>query len=250
MGGSTNAEPDLDILYRDTHFVAVHKPAGLLVHRSFIAPRETRFALQMVRDAIGQRVFPVHRLDKPTSGVLLFALDPETARATADLFKSGRVRKTYLAVVRGYIDESGTIDYPLKEIKDQHIQGQIGDSAYPAVTDFRRLTTAELPHAVDRYPTARYSLVELHPRTGRRHQLRRHMRHLRHPIVGDTKYGVGVHNRFFRDHFGCHRLLLAAAALRFRHPQTGTDVEIRAYIEGPFAKVIKKIWPGLGRLDV
>lgn len=245
-----DAAPDLDILYHDAHFVAVHKPPGLLVHRSPIDPKETRFALQMVRNGIGRRVFPVHRLDKPTSGVLLFALDADTARATAELFRAGEVQKTYLAVVRGYIDETGTIDYPLKEVKDRHIQGQIADPAYPAVTDFKRLAAAELPHAVDRYPTARYSLVELHPRTGRRHQLRRHMRHLRHPIIGDTKYGVGAHNRFFRDHFGCHRLLLAATELRFQHPETGGDVEIRAYVESAFAEVVKKIWPKRGRLVV
>ncbi len=248
--GSTDAEPDLDILYRDHHFVAIHKPSGLLVHRSPVDPRETRFALQMVRDGIGQRVYPLHRLDKPTSGVLLFALDPETARATAELFRARRIRKTYLAVVRGYIDEAGTVDYPLKAIPDPHIQGQDADAEYPAVTDFKRLATVDLPYAVDRYPTARYSLVQLHPKTGRRHQLRRHMRHLRHPIIGDTKYGVGAHNRFFRDHFGCHRLLLAATELRFRHPVKEIEMDIRADVEGQFAKVVKKIWPGIGRLDV
>jgi tRNA pseudouridine65 synthase len=236
-----DAEPDLEMLYRDDHFVAIHKPAGLLVHRSPIAPRETRFALQMVRDRIGQRVYPVHRLDRPTSGVLLFALDPETARATAELFKAGRVRKSYLAVVRGYIDESGTIDYPLKEIEDRRIPGQAAASDYDAITDFKRLATVELPCAVDRYPTARYSLVRLHPRTGRRHQLRRHMRHLRHPVIGDTRYGTGAHNRFFREHFGCHRLLLAATELRFRHPSSEVETAISAEVKDVFLKVLKRL---------
>ncbi len=235
---------ELEILYQDDHFVAINKPSGLLVHRSPVASREKIFALQMVRDQIGQRVFPVHRLDRPTSGVLLFALSPETANLTAQLFQAGQIQKKYIAVVRGYIPERGTVDHPLKEIKDRYIKRRARQKdkpyikpeikTYPAVTDFKQLAKIELPFAVDKYPTSRYSLVELIPKTGRRHQLRRHMKHLSHPIIGDTRYGKDIHNKFFLNQFHCKRLLLAAVEMKFIHPMTGADVVITAAPDGKF----------------
>jgi tRNA pseudouridine65 synthase len=221
-------DPPLTILYQDEHLVAVDKPAGLLVHRSPVDRRERRFALQMVRDQIGRRVYPVHRLDRPTSGVLLFCLSPEIAGKMAARFREGKVSKQYLAVVRGTLPAEGRIDHPVKKIHDGKTGGTTADKAASAVTDFRRLATCELPVAVDRYPTSRYSLAALWPRTGRRHQLRLHMRHLRHPIIGDTRYGTGAHNRFFRSAFSCHRLLLMAKELVFRHPVLGETVRIAA----------------------
>jgi tRNA pseudouridine65 synthase len=229
---------ELEILYQDDHFVAINKPSGLLVHRSPVASREKIFALQMVRDQIGQRLFPVHRLDRPTSGVLLLALSPETANLTAQLFQAGQIQKKYIAVVRGYIPKHGTVDHPVKEIKDRYIKRRARQKdepnikpdikIYPAVTDFKQLAKIELPFAVDKYPTSRYSLVELIPKTGRRHQLRRHMKHLSHPIIGDTRYGKDIHNKFFLNQFHCKRLLLAAVEMKFIHPMTGTDVVITA----------------------
>ncbi|MDX1704858.1 tRNA pseudouridine(65) synthase TruC [Pseudidiomarina sp.] len=219
---------ELPILLQDEHLVAVDKPAGLLVHRSWIAKHETEFALQQVRDQIGQHVFPVHRLDRPTSGILLFAKDPDTARLMTEQFAARQVRKTYHAVVRGYLD-SGTLDYPLKEELDRIADKQADQDkeAQPAITDYVCLKQIELPFAVGKkHSSSRYSLMRLHPHTGRKHQLRRHMSHLRHPIIGDTNHGDGRHNRFFQQHFDLRRLLLAATGLVFTHPHKKTAVQI------------------------
>ena len=232
----------LEILYRDDWLVAVNKPSGLLVHRSWIDKDETRFALQLVRDQIGQYVYPVHRLDKPTSGVLLFALDADTARHLGESFESGAVRKEYLAVVRGYIDEGGRIDYPLKEILDKMTDAKARQDkeAQEAVTAYERLATVELPIPVGRYDTARYSLVKLLPETGRKHQLRRHMKHLLHPIVGDTKYGRTEQNNLFREHLACHRLLLASTAMELPHPVTGEPLRICASPGDDFEQILQR----------
>jgi len=233
----------LDILYADDHLVAINKPAGLLVHRSPIDRRETRFALQLLRDQLGRPVYPAHRLDKPTSGVLLFALSPEVARALGESFAHGAVGKTYLAVLRGVCPETGIIDYPLLEEPDRLAvyPAQSDKPAQEAVTSFRRLAQVELPVAVGRYPSSRYSLVEARPHTGRRHQLRRHFKHLFHPIIGDTKYGEGRHNRFFREHFGCHRLLLAATRLAFPHPLDGRQLVIEAPLDPAMTAVLERL---------
>lgn len=229
----------LEILYQDKYYLAVNKPSGLLVHRSPIARNEKRFALQIVRNQVGRHVFPVHRLDRPTSGVLLFALSSEAAQRAANLFNANRINKTYMAVVRGYIQKNGTIDHPLKAL-DRHSQAR---APVPAVTRYRCMARTELPYAVDRYPTARYSLVTLSPLSGRRHQLRRHMKHISHPIIGDTRYGKSAHNHFFKNHFHVNRLLLAATGLNFTHPYTRKNVRIEAVLEKPFQTVISKIFP-------
>lgn len=233
----------LEILYRDEYLVAVNKPSGLLVHRSEIDRRETRFALQLVRDQLGQWVYPVHRLDRPTSGVLLLALNPDVARRLGEAFTAGAVEKTYLTVVRGIPPEAGIIDYPLTEELDRHSDrlARPDKGPQPAVTEFRRLATVELPCPVGRYPSSRYSLVEARPKTGRKHQLRRHFKHLFHPLIGDTKHGEGRHNRFFRDTFDCHRLLLAAVEITLPHPVTGQPLRITAPLEDRFAAVIEKL---------
>jgi tRNA pseudouridine65 synthase len=217
--------------------LAIDKPAGLLVHRSDIDRHETRFAVQLLRDQIGRRVQPVHRLDKGTSGVLLFALDAATLRALSGQFERNQVAKAYWAVVRGWTPESGTIDHPLSREYDDYGRRLAAMEAQPARTDYRRLATVELPHLVERYPTSRYSLVELVPHTGRRHQLRRHLKHIAHPIIGDATHGKGRHNRFFQQQFGCHRLLLACAELNFHHPTSGDALCIRAPVGGQFAEL-------------
>ncbi|MDD2390258.1 MAG: pseudouridine synthase [Desulfobacterales bacterium] len=235
------SEP-LEILYQDSFFVAVNKPCGLLVHPSPIDKGEKRVAVRILRDQIGQRVYPVHRLDRPTSGVLLFALTSEAAGKTAQLFQTGRIRKKYIAVVRGYTEKSGTIDYRLKEIRDKRIlrDDSKKETDYPAVTNYKRMATIELPFAVDKYQTSRYSLVALLPETGRRHQLRRHMKHIAHPIVGDTKHGQYAHNAFFKTRFNCGCLLLAAVELSFMHPVTGEAITITADINSEFRALLTK----------
>lgn len=228
----TTTSPDLDILYQDEFLVAVNKPSGLLVHRSWLDCHATEFALQKVRDQIGRYVFPVHRLDRPTSGVLLFALDKASAKNMCEQFLAHSTEKRYLAVVRGLLAD-GELDYPLREDLDKIAdkQAQQDKAAQPAQTSYRCLAQTELPIAVRPYPSSRYSLMELIPKTGRKHQLRRHMAHLRHPIVGDTSHGDGKHNAMFRENFACHRLLLHAAYLSFNHPKTGQLVEIKAPLD-------------------
>jgi len=232
----------LEILYQDAYMVAINKPSGLLVHKSPIDKNETRFALQEVRNQIGQYVYPVHRLDKPTSGVLLFALDKEIAQVLAEAFRGHEIHKTYIAVVRGYTEEEGLIDHPLKQMLDTKAQKEVGitKEAQEAQTYYTRLATVEKPYAVSRYPVARYSLVRLEPRTGRKHQLRRHMKHIHHHIIGDTKHGRGEHNILFREKFDVHRLLLHAVSLRLVHPISKKEIEIKAGIDEIFIRVFKK----------
>ncbi len=238
----------LEILYQDEHLVAINKPSGLLVHKSPIDKHETRFALQEVRNQIGQYVYPIHRLDKPTSGVLLFALSKEVAQIMADAFRANEVKKEYLAIVRGYTEERATVDYPLKQMLDTKEEKRLGitKEEQDAQTSYERLGTIELPFPVSRYPVARYSLVRLKPLTGRKHQLRRHMKHIFHPIVGDTKHGRGEHNKLFREKFDMHRLLLHAHMTRFEHPVSKEPIEIHAPFDNVFIKLFKIFsWNGI-----
>lgn len=236
----------LALLYRDDRIAVFNKPAGLLIHRSYIDRAETRFALQMARDLLGQRVYPVHRLDKPTSGVLLFALTPEDAAAVTASFTAGTVRKRYLAVCRGVIPEAGVIDYPLVEEQDRHDPyRQEEKEPQEAVTIYRRLAQVELHFAVGRYPTSRYSLLEAEPQTGRRHQIRRHCKHIFHPLIGDVNYGEGRHNRFFREEFNCSRLLLHAAELTVPHPEDGKMMHFTAPLDASFSGLLEQLdWIG------
>jgi tRNA pseudouridine65 synthase len=220
----------MQILYRDDSLVAVNKPSGLLVHRSWVDRDARDFALQRVRAQTGRRVYPVHRLDRPTSGVLLFAFSPEAARALQGQIEGGTLEKVYLALVRGWTAPAGRIDHPLKD--DAKLRrGRI--ALRSALTDYQRLGTAELPVAIETYPSARFSLVRLLPRTGRTRQLRRHMAHIAHPIIGDTSHGRGAYNRWFRQHLDCDRLLLHALALSLRHPAGGEPLTIVAPVDDP-----------------
>ncbi|WP_298775538.1 tRNA pseudouridine(65) synthase TruC [uncultured Shewanella sp.] len=225
--------PKLGILYEDDDIVVIHKPAGLLVHRTYLARKERFFAMQLLRDQIGCHVYPIHRLDRPTSGVLLFAKSSEMARALCEQFECHSIEKHYLAVVRGNLKGAGRLDYPLKKeldaLGDKHANSN--KLAQDAVTDYQPLLNAEIPFASGRYPTSRYALVYLMPLTGRKHQLRRHMAHLRHPIIGDTTHGDGKQNKFFREHFNVNRLWLIAKKLCFNHPRTGERLVIETELD-------------------
>jgi len=205
------APSEIPVLHLDDDIVAVHKPAGLLVHRNAHAGREP-FLLQILRDQLGRLLYPVHRLDRPTSGLLIMSLSPQAAGILARQFARREVTKTYLAVVRGFAPEQGRIETPLA--------GESG-ALLPASTNFTRLAVAELPLPVGRYATARFSLVRVRPLSGRTHQIRRHFAHIRHPVIGDVLRGDGRQNRFFRKHFGLHRLLLASVGLDILHPADG-----------------------------
>ncbi|WP_404851478.1 tRNA pseudouridine(65) synthase TruC [Colwellia sp. RSH04] len=257
----------LTILYQDEYLVAVDKPAGLFVHRSFMDKEEIYFAVQLVRDQIGQYVYPVHRLDRPTSGVLLFALTKEVAQQLSDAFANKAqalaleqskdresdellMTKTYYALIRGHlivkeeqgiIIDEGVIDHPLKEKLDK-----LGDKfvsqkkeAQQAKSYYRVIKQATLPVAVGKYDSVRYSLVQLTPVTGRRHQLRRHLAHLRHPIIGDINYGDNKQNPFFIEHFGFKRLMLIAKSLQFMHPITGKEINIEVDFDEQWQSVFK-----------
>ena len=217
----------MNILYRDDYLVSVDKPPGLLVHRTGLDAGETRFALQLLRDQIGRPVWPVHRLDKGTSGVLLFALDADTARALGLAFERGEaMRKTYHAVVRGWPAEAGVIDHPLKRMPDDMRTGR--EEIQDALTHYRTLERYELPLAQGQFASTRCALVELQPVTGRRHQLRRHLKHIAHPIIGDATHGKGPLNRALADLLGLQRLWLHAGRLELKHPVTGERLVIEA----------------------
>jgi len=207
----------VDVLYADERLIVVSKPSGLLVHQGWA--RAPEVAVTLARRRCGRFVYPVHRLDRGASGALCFALDADAARVLHAQFEDGRADKRYLALVRGVAPESAIVDHPLPRRE--------GGPRVPARTELRRLAVFE-----------RYSLVEARPRTGRLHQVRRHLKHLSHPIIGDVNYGKGEHNRLFRERFGLARLCLHAASLRFEHPAGGAwiaaEAPLPADLRGPF----------------
>lgn len=238
----------LEIIYQDEWLVAVNKPSGWLVHRSWLDRHETFFVMQTVRDQIGKHVFTVHRLDRPTSGVLLMALSSEVAHLLSQQFENHQIQKRYHAVTRGWLEDDAVLDYPLVEELDKIADKKATQDkeAKPAVTHYRGLATVEMPVPVGRYPTARYSLVELEPKTGRKHQLRRHMSHLRHPMIGDSKHGDLRQNRAAAEHFGCERLMLHASQLSLNHPVTGELLCLRASLDGTWMQMMSQFgWSGL-----
>lgn len=218
----------LTILWQEGDCLAVHKPAGWLVHRTGLDAGETRFVVQTLRDQLGQRVHPVHRLDKGTSGVLLMALSSEAARGMAALFEARAVRKQYVALVRGWPAAQARVAHALRP-----------DDAPPtapaqeALTDIRRLATIALDVPVDRYPQTRAALVLAEPHTGRRHQIRRHLKHLSHPIVGDATHGKGAHNRWWAAQLGMQRLWLHAWQLQFTPPGRGQAITLSSPLPWP-----------------
>ncbi|MWN05667.1 tRNA pseudouridine(65) synthase TruC [Gilliamella sp. Pas-s95] len=222
-----------EILYHDNALIAINKPSGWLVHRSWLDKKETVVVMQTLRDQIGQHVFPVHRLDRPTSGVLLFALSSDVARLMSEQFATKQIEKTYHAVVRGYLEGEAVIDYPLVEELDK-IADKFSDKNKPAqdaVTLYRGISKIELPIKVGKFDTARYSFVELKPQTGRKHQLRRHMKHIFHPILGDSKHGDLYQNRAFANYFGIRRLMLHASKLEIYHPLNHKPIAIEAKLD-------------------
>ena len=219
----------LPILYQDAHLVAIDKPAGLLVHRTGLDAGETRFAVQLLRDQLGQAVWPLHRLDKGTSGVLVFALDADTASVGSSLFQSKlAVTKRYLAMVRGWPAQAGRIDHPLTRMEDDARPSGRAATVQEAATGFQRLATYALPLPYGAFGQTRCAMLALSPETGRRHQLRRHCKHIAHPILGDATHGKGPLNRAVADWLGIQRLWLHAQTLRLQHPWRGDTLEIEA----------------------
>lgn len=218
----------LEIIYRDENLVAINKPHGLLVHRSPMAADAQDVAVQCLRNQIGQMVFPVHRLDRKTAGLLLFALDAKTNSLMQQQFMHQSVHKTYLAIVRGYCPESGTIDYAIKTDDGRQLE---------AITKYRRLQTVELALPQGKFQSSRYSLVQLNPLSGRMHQLRRHMAHIHHPIIGDRPHGCNKQNKLFKQTWNHMDMLLHAYELCFTHPFQKKNIRLRAAFQPSFQRM-------------
>lgn len=222
-----NPHPSLELLYRDDHLLAVAKPSGLFVHRSEKDRSQRVAALQLARDLAGQDVYTIHRLDRATSGVLLFGMTPAAATVMSGQFARREVAKHYLALVRGHCPEAGLIETPLVSARGRGLPAE-HPFAEPqeAVTRFARRTAFAIPIAGQRFPTTRCSLVDVWPGTGRFHQIRRHFNYTSHPVIGDSSHGDSRQNRLFREHLGVSRLMLAAIGLSFVHPETAEKVQI------------------------
>ena len=232
----------LPILYLDDDLVAVAKPSGMFVHRTDQDRTDESVVVQIVRDQLGHLVFPVHRIDRATSGIVLLATHRESAAHMSQAFADRRVSKTYRALVRGYCEENGVINTPLvpargrgKPIEHPHAATQ------DATTEFRTMQRFEIPIRNDRYHTTRCSLLEITPRTGRYHQIRRHFNYESHPVIGDTSHGDSRHNRLYREHFNLNRLMLAAVRIAFKHPNDGQNVEVTCPPDESFSAIVEKL---------
>ncbi|MBN8681960.1 MAG: tRNA pseudouridine(65) synthase TruC [Chitinophagales bacterium] len=223
----------LEIIYEDEWFIGVNKPEAMLVHRTRIS-EDNRFVMQDLRDQIGQHVFTIHRLDRATSGVLLFGKSAEAAGALAEQFRDKALDKHYLSIVRGWAPDSGTVDYAVRD------QDKPDAEFLPAVSHYRTLGRSEVPHAIGyKYQTARFSLVEVMPETGRRHQIRKHFAHILHPVIGDKRHGDNKHNRYFWGELQLCRMFLHAWQLQFEHPFTQAPVCLTARVDELFQRTLK-----------
>ncbi len=205
----------------------------MLVHRTRIAEEESDFVLQHLRDQVERHLYPVHRLDRPTSGVLLFAFDPETARTLSNMLTDSGIRKTYTALVRGWYGGPELLDHPVKNDR-----GNLRD----AQTEFRMIASYTMNRPIGNYPTARYSIIECNPLSGRWHQIRQHLAHLRHYIINDRVHGDGKHNRIFKEELGIEPLFLHATSIEMNHPVDGTPLFLKAQFP--------KHWEAFRELDI
>jgi tRNA pseudouridine65 synthase len=228
----------LEILYQDDALIAVNKPAGLAVHRSRMVGNAEEFLVDQLREQIGDSVYLAHRLDRATSGVLLIARSREVAGALGEQFMGRHVHKKYLAVVRGWpVPDEGLIDYALPGSRETGPRRQ-------ARTHYRRLAAIEVPIALGRYPQQRYALVQAEPESGRFRQIRKHLAHIHHPVIGDCQHGRSDHNRLYKQYFGCHRMLLHAWRLRFAHPLSGASMQIEAPLDQEYTTLLERFsWP-------
>lgn len=238
-----NNNTNLAILYEDNDIVVINKPHGLLVHRSKTDFYEKESAVDQLRSHFQKNIYTVHRLDKPTSGVLIFAFNKDSASSLSKQFENRSIKKEYVALVRGKPQKDGLIDHPLVEEKDPLSDKKARSKQEPqdAQTEIQTLKTIELPIQVDKYPTSIYSLVRAIPKTGRKHQIRRHLRHINCPIIGDINHGSSKHNRFFENEYNIRRLLLACTVMTFHHPKTGVQLSIKASLSPEFSKLLNKL---------
>lgn len=218
----------LEIIFQDEYLVAINKPHGLLVHQSAIARDADEFALQLLRDQIGQNVWPAHRLDRKTGGLLLFGLNKEMNALLQGLFRDNKIKKKYLAIVRGFTPDKMEIDYPLRKENG---------TMQEAFTRFKTLKKGEIDIAFGNHASSRYSLVEAAPETGRMHQLRKHFAHINHPIIGDRPHGCNKQNKLFKENWEMDTMLLHASELEFEHPITHNQLHFNANLQSEFLRM-------------
>lgn len=223
----------LEVLYEDEYIIAINKPQGILVHKTWISEDKV-FLLQLLRDQVGYRLYTIHRLDRGTSGVILFAKSAEHSGRLSELFMEHKIEKKYLAIVRGWLPEEDIINYPLSDPESGKYE------KLEALTAYKCLAKSEINAAIGlKYKTARFSLIEACPRSGRRHQIRKHFAHIDHPIIGDKRHGDVKQNTYFREHFKMDRMCLHASSLQFSHPFTEEDLFISAKYDEAFEHALK-----------
>jgi len=214
---------NIRIYYQDDHLVVIEKPAMFQVHTPVSYAQEGKTVRKnnvqlLLKKQLDKEIFTIHRLDRATSGVMMFSLSSEFASQIQKKFLAKEVKKTYVCLVRGWTEDSGIIDQALSKNLDD---GAMLD----AVTEYETLYRFELPVSLGKYEKERYSLVKVHPITGRTHQIRRHFRSISHPLIGDTVHGDGKHNRLWRGLFkkpggDANYLFLKAYSLELKHPIT------------------------------
>ncbi len=222
----------LEIIYQDEYMVVINKPHGLLVHKSSIAADASEFAMQKLRDQIQKKVFPVHRIDRKTSGILLFGLSSEAAQKIQAQLEDSNTQKIYLAIVRGFFPDQIDVDYPLTNDR-----GKVQD----AFTSFKTLKRTELDIPFGKFSTSRYSLIEAYPKTGRMHQIRKHLDHLRHPIIGDRPHGCNKQNKLFKERWNMTTMLLHAGELIIKHPYSNEPMHLKAPLFGVYREMIETL---------
>lgn len=220
----------LEIIYQDEYFVAINKPHNLLVHRSPIAADVEVFALQLLRDQLNQFVYPVHRLDRKTAGILLFGLDKNTTRLLQKGIEDNSSIKQYLAIVRGHFPSQLIVDYPLTNDSGKKQE---------ALTKFVLVQQSEIEIPLGLHPTSRYSLIQAFPKTGRMHQIRKHCNHLRHPIIGDRPHGCNKQNKLFKERWDMTTMMLHAQSLELKHPISNVELKLKASLSEEFERVQK-----------
>jgi len=230
----------LDILYQDEHLVVINKPSGLLVHRTQLASQETDAVVQRLNTQLGKWVYPVHRLDRGTSGALVLTFSSDTAHHLSEQFSQASVDKSYLCLVRGHPNDEGTIDQPLAKLNENKGQSRfkIEGTEKEAITHFKCQQKFLLKHPVSKYETTRCTLLEVKTEQGRKHQIRRHCKHIRHPLIGDTRYGCRHHNKLFRALLLPQRLMLHARTLSFIHPVSSHRITCYADLPESFEQVL------------
>jgi len=221
-----------EILYKDENLVVINKPHGIVVHRSFYVGEADIYAVQELKKQLGQFVYPCHRIDRKTSGILIFALSSDSARKIQDQFADNLVKKNYLAIVRGYTEDVGSIDYALTNEK-----GKVQE----ALTNYKTRERVELDIPFGNFKTSRYSLVEVEPQTGRMHQIRKHFAHINHPIIGDRPHGCNKQNRLFKETFQMNTMLLHAHQISFAHPVSEKKIEITASLHSEFKRMLETL---------